>query len=446
MSMSNDDKFNDGKDKTDNGKDKTDNDKVKPNIVPNINKKSDNINKKDNNDNEKTNEKNDFSNMSNPMSLFLNQIISEAFKINPDNKNPGGFYPTIIDFKIENFDGINGTKTEQIIFSSKNPNGDNDDDEQNENDDDIDNEPNNDESCDDNINSKKNVFDKKTILVKSLSEQQPNQKPNQSKLDNNANGELKKKITIHKPIESESKPSLRPNSKNRVDYLSSIGDSNSLDQWLKSNLGEELGNFTGSTSDYTTESIDNASANGKLNILKWWKKAHIVNGVALKYTEKAINFASKNNHVNCLDWWYKESGLDLKYNHNAIDYASSKGHIETLDWWLKNSMSMSKSNSDSKLRFEYTSNSMDNAKLKESQLLNLVKWWKLTIESNPEIKFKYTRDFIDYLEAWGYKNVYEFLQQHNMISQSDSFNSSKPNEHITDEELLKKKTSNDMQF
>ena len=420
MSMPNDDKFNDGKDKSDN-------DKVNPNTIPNTTKKSDNTDKKDNNNNEKNNQKNDFSNMSNPMSLFLNQIISEAFKINPDNPNSGGFYPTIIDFKIENYDGANGIRTEQMIFSA------NPDDVGNSVGDDKEEETDEDEQdANSNPSNKKSEFDKKTILVKSLPDQNSN---------NNSSGDFKKKITIHKPMESASKPALRPNSKNRVDYLSSIGDLSSLDQWLKSNLSEDLGKFTGSTNDYTTESIDNASANGKLNILKWWKKAHIVNGVELKYTEKAINFASKNNHVSCLDWWYKESGLDLKYNHNAIDYASSKANIEALDWWLKNSMS--KTDSDPKIRFEHTSNSLDHAKLKENQLLDLVKWWKSTIETNPEIKFKYTRDFIDYLEAWGYKNVYEYLQEHNMISKSDLFNSSNANanKQPSDEELLKRKSS-----
>ena len=44
-----------------------------------------------------------------------------------------------------------------------------------------------------------------------------------------------------------------------------------------------------------------------------------------------IDNASENGHVNVLDWW-KSSGFDLEYSNDAIDYASENGHVNVLDW------------------------------------------------------------------------------------------------------------------
>ena len=42
--------------------------------------------------------------------------------------------------------------------------------------------------------------------------------------------------------------------------------------------------------------------------------------------------------------------------------------------------------------------------------------------TNPNLKFKYTKEFIDYLESWNYEETYKFLQDNKMISQTDKFN------------------------
>jgi ATP-dependent Lon protease len=234
----------------------------------------------------------------------------------------------------------------------------------------------------------------------------------QKNVANNENKENKK--NEYKFGKNKKNHNSKMDTGNKVDYASSIGDEKFLNTWLESNIGVD-GKFNGS-SNYTTEALDNASSNGKINILNWWLQAKNNNGLELKYTEKAINFASKFNHVESLEWWAK-SNLDLKYNHNAIDYASAGGKLKTLNWWLeaKNKYGW---------KFDYTSNSIDNAKLHKDKLLELIGWWKKTTDSNPSIKFKYTRDFIDYLEAWDFIEVYKFLQDNNMISKEEKFKSS----------------------
>ena len=122
---------------------------------------------------------------------------------------------------------------------------------------------------------------------------------------------------------------------------------------LESLKGEVLGN-------YIWLVASNASANGCLDVLNWWRK-HIVmilepkddtpihlaskcgqvavldwwknSGLPLYYNAYAINYASMNGHVAVLDWW-KNSGLPLKYDETAITSASEFGRVAVLDWWL----------------------------------------------------------------------------------------------------------------
>lgn len=198
----------------------------------------------------------------------------------------------------------------------------------------------------------------------------------------------------------------------KVDYASSIGDIKFLEQWVSSSSPII-------SDSYTNEAIDNASSNGKIEVLDWWKNAYTKHNLELKYTEKAINLASKFDKIDSLNWWIN-SGLELKYNHNAIDYASAECRIRILDWWL------TKSIKDKLVKFEYSSNSIDNAKLEQQKLLRLIKWWNNVIKdkSNNITKFKYTRDFIDYLESWNYIEVYDYLIENKLVNKDEKFNPS----------------------
>ena len=42
--------------------------------------------------------------------------------------------------------------------------------------------------------------------------------------------------------------------------------------------------------------------------------------------------ASANGHINILRW-FKNSGLEFKYTENAIGWASLRGHIKILEWF-----------------------------------------------------------------------------------------------------------------
>ncbi len=74
--------------------------------------------------------------------------------------------------------------------------------------------------------------------------------------------------------------------------------------------------------------IDNASRDGNVSLLQWWKAS----GLECKYTYRAMNSASREGHVDVLDWW-KASGFEIKYTSNAMDMASEDGHVGVLDWW-----------------------------------------------------------------------------------------------------------------
>jgi ATP-dependent Lon protease len=370
-----------------------------------------------------------------PMNFILQQVLQEAMKIDKNSKN-SYLVPINFDFKIENYDSDGKIKSEKIV-SSKDGNifydfkvsDKNDESEKiNQNDNETDKETNtnsevqknketeeskeNEESTE-NEESKENEESTETKVTEESKE-------NEKKLKNDkSNSSQKKRKTFIKQVKEE-------NAKiniNKIDYASSIGDEKYLNEWLNSNLDSSK-KFIGSISDYSTESIDNASSNNKINILHWWLDANKKYNLELKYTEKSINFASKGGYIECLEWWVN-SGLELKYNYNAIDYASSEGKIQTLDWWL---------NAHNKLglKFEYTSNSIDNARLDENKLLKLVKWWKQTINSKPKLKFKFTRDFIDYLEVWDYKEIYKFLQENKMIAQNEKFSPKNKNSPMSE--------------
>ena len=380
---------------------------------------------KNSNDNFFSDTSDDFS-----MNIILGQILKEAFKLD-NTKN--GLYPVGFDLKIEKYDdgklkseknfGIkNGSPWFSSTISPESNKDESNKDESNKDESNKDesnkdesnkDESNKDESNKDESNkdeSNKEESNKDELNKDELNKDELNEENKLKQTNEKKNESKKKKLFVRK---SRDDIQHTKNKINKVDYSSSIGDEKYLNEWIKANL-DSNNKFNGNLQDYSTESIDNASSNGKINILNWWLNANKEYGIELKYTEKAINFASKFDYVEILDWWAK-SGLALKYNSNAIDYASIGCKIKTLNWWL---------NAKNKhgWRFEYTTSSIDNAKLDEQKLLKLLKWWKSTMTSNQSLKFKYTREFIDYLESWGYDEVYKYLQENKMISQGDKFN------------------------
>ena len=321
----------------------------------------------ENDHNDKMNNNHDVSmDLFNPMNSILQQFIKNSFSKTNDNVN-NGMLPVSFDLVIENYDQDGKKVTKTISSSGGKITCDITNDAINET---ISNE-----SDSDKFVSTESKFDKMNDSLK--------------KIKNTQNNNTK---------------SLK-----RVDYASAIGDVYFLNKWSESVIRPD---------SYTTESLDNASANGHIEVLNWWKNANEKFGVELKYTEKAMNLASKHGKIESLNWWF-DSGLKLKYDHNGIDWASSECRIDVLDWWFVKSM---KSNEDKSINFEYTSNSIDNAKLPESSLLELVKWWNSVKNLNPNIKFKYTKDFINYLEAWRYKKTFDYLIHNKMIDENEKIN------------------------
>jgi hypothetical protein len=92
-------------------------------------------------------------------------------------------------------------------------------------------------------------------------------------------------------------------------------------QWLVNN-NFSMGDFT-----ITSENINQASYNGHINVLEWWKHS----GLPLEYNQDIIFYLiTKNDQVKALEWW-KNSGLTLK-NNRLLIFRS----IEVVEWW-KNS-------------------------------------------------------------------------------------------------------------
>jgi len=347
-------------------------------------------------DNDKDNDMYHTNSLNNPLSIILEQFIKDTFikeNINT-NKNNDNFCPVSFDLVIENYDS-NGNKESKSISSSGGKISYND------------------KNYDDLMNSQNCTFEKTSDETKSDETKSDETKSDETKSNEKTSDETKLDETNFSDDNKLKKTkeifqTKKIKTLKKVDYASSIGDTKFLNKWIQSVTLPD---------SYTSESIDNASANGKIEVLDWWVNAHKKYGTELKYTEKAINLASKFDKIDSLNWWIN-SGLELKYNSNAIDYASSECKIRILDWWLTKSLK------NKSLRFEYTSNSIDNAKLDEVNLLKLIKWWKNAISTYKELKFKYTRDFIDHLESWNYKEVYDFLSKNKLINSNENFNPS----------------------
>ncbi|ORZ33507.1 hypothetical protein BCR44DRAFT_77966 [Catenaria anguillulae PL171] len=76
--------------------------------------------------------------------------------------------------------------------------------------------------------------------------------------------------------------------------------------------------------------IDGASANGHVDVLKWWQ---MHNGIkSEQYTVAAMDDASANGHIDVLDWWSR-SGLPLKFTPQAQLAALNAGHKSVVRFW-----------------------------------------------------------------------------------------------------------------
>ena len=82
---------------------------------------------------------------------------------------------------------------------------------------------------------------------------------------------------------------------------------------------------------YKNNIINNASQNGHIQVLEWFKNS----GYEFKYTEWPINYASEIGDVQVLEW-FKNSGYEFKYNKWALNFASNNKHVQVLEWF-KNS-------------------------------------------------------------------------------------------------------------
>jgi len=410
------------------------------NIFDNNNNNGNNANNDNDNINNNTNDNTDINNNNNNIQMFLIKKLLKLDKsIQPMDININNDIKKLLklDKSIQPLD---------ININNNNNNTDNTD--NTENTDNNENTENNDNTDNNNNNVQMSLINKLLKLNKSV-----------QLLDININNDINKLLKLDKSIQSldininnninnninkdninedniklnqdsdqnfnsnlKMKLNIDYNNDYNIDYASSIGDDKILTRWVNDNL-DNNNKFIGSISDYSSDAIDNASSNCKINILDLWLKFNKENGIILKYTEKAINLACKFNNVKVLDWWIK-SKLELKYNHNAIDYASAECNIEVLEWLY-----------DAKKKynwnFDYTSNSIDNAIFEENKLLKLVKWWKVKMNEDPTIKFKYTINFINYLERWKYDNVYNYLKENKMINHNklnpNSVQDSEPN-------------------
>ncbi|KAI8801494.1 hypothetical protein BJ742DRAFT_578790 [Cladochytrium replicatum] len=121
-----------------------------------------------------------------------------------------------------------------------------------------------------------------------------------------------------------------------IDEASANGHINVLDWWLNR---DDDSTWKPQIS-WTSAAIDMASANGHVEVLKWWHNVSTRNpNWKLKWTKKAMDLASQTGHVASLEWW-KSSGLELKWSENVMDFASQTGVVESLEWWKSSGLEM----------------------------------------------------------------------------------------------------------
>ncbi|WAQ84912.1 hypothetical protein PtA15_5A485 [Puccinia triticina] len=90
----------------------------------------------------------------------------------------------------------------------------------------------------------------------------------------------------------------------------------------------------GLQADASESAINEASLNGHVAVLEWWKNS----GLALKIGN-AMDYASLESTTISLEWWTR-SGLEGKYSRMALLNATNQGHLKVLDWWLNSGLQL----------------------------------------------------------------------------------------------------------
>jgi ATP-dependent Lon protease len=197
--------------------------------------------------------------------------------------------------------------------------------------------------------------------------------------------------------------------KTEIDLACLAGDIKKLNDWLSKNISSDTFDLK-HTDDYTSESLDGASVNNRMDVLSWWLENNRKYALPLKYTEKSINEASRLGLINILNWWY-DSKLLLKYNENAINNASIKNKINVLDWWFNKIK-------EKRVEFKYSQAAFDKCKLEEKDMLELLKWWKNNFDKHNMV-FLYGKEFIDFIVSNNYDDVIKYLLENKLLTDDD---------------------------
>jgi hypothetical protein len=74
--------------------------------------------------------------------------------------------------------------------------------------------------------------------------------------------------------------------------------------------------------------VDYICEHGLFHILIRYK-SHIK---GLEWSDRSMDNASLNGHIDILNWW-KDSGLKMKWSIWSMCRASLRDHVEALQWW-----------------------------------------------------------------------------------------------------------------
>lgn len=205
-----------------------------------------------------------------------------------------------------------------------------------------------------------------------------------------------------------------------VQWTAINGDLKSLQYWLNSDIEFPIQVICSyDPFEYLIDDItDIASCYGHIHILNWLKNE---SGFPFKCSSSAIKNASENGQIKTLQWW-KDTGLKLKYCRRAIDYATANGMITSLNWWLNSGLNMS-----------YSSKGIEMAALYGK--IESIKWWlesgkpiyynewaiinasekghldiiKLLYNSNCD--FIYTKEAIETAQKYNQQSVVEWFEK-----------------------------------
>jgi hypothetical protein len=123
-------------------------------------------------------------------------------------------------------------------------------------------------------------------------------------------------------------------SENAITYASIGGNIETLDWWLFSKFDFK----------YDETAMDSISMKpheyNRTKVLDWWVTNHRLfpdRIPELRYSEDAMDDASANGYIDVLSWWLN-SGLELKYSNRALNWARLHGHNNVCDWWRKSGL------------------------------------------------------------------------------------------------------------